>query len=216
MLARLPLPSQFDRTIVTGTLIAALVAGPILLVLLALLIAGRISAVQLVFFAAAAVILISAVGAVTLANVVHAALCLIVTLLGVAAIYLLLLTEFLALVQVLVYGGGVIILVLFGLMLTNAQSDPVVTDGSQKPFAFGVGALLAGTFVAAMLAAEWGDAEPVLIPFRLFGERLFRDFSVPVIVVAILLDIAFTGAFVNARRAEAPPTTPNPSSGEPR
>ena len=208
MLARLPLPSQFDRAIVTGTLIAALVAGPILVTLLALLVFGRISAVQLVFFAAAAVILISAVGAVTMANVVHAALCLIATLLGVAAIYLLLLTEFIALVQVLVYGGGVIILVLFGLMLTNAQTDPIVTDGSQKPFAFGVGALLAGTFVAAMLAAEWGDPEPALIPFRMFGERLFRDFSVPVIIVALLLDIAFTGAFVNARRPEASPSDP--------
>ena len=207
MLARLPLPSQFDRTIMTGALIAGLVAGPILIVLLALLVLGQISGVQLVFYAAAAVILFGAVGAVSLANVVHAAMCLVATLLGVSAMYLLLLTEFIALVQVLVYGGGVIILLLFGLMLTNAAADPIVTDGSQKPFAFGIAALMAGTFVAAMLAAQWGNPTPVLIPFRVFGERLFRDFSVPVIIVAILLDIAFTGAFVNARRAEATPDT---------
>ncbi len=191
----------------TGSLVAGLVAGPILLILLALLAMGRISGVQLVFYAAAAVILFGAIGAVTISNVVHAAMCLIATLLGVAGIYLLLLTEFIALVQVLVYGGGVIILVLFGLMLTNAAADPVVTDGSQKPFAFGIGALLAGTFVAAMLSAQWGLTAPVLVPFRIFGERIFRDFSVPVIVVAILLDIAFTGAFVNARRPEASETT---------
>ena len=191
----------------TGSLVAGLVAGPILLILLALLAMGRISGVQLVFYAAAAVILFGAIGAVTISNVVHAAMCLIATLLGVAGIYLLLLTEFIALVQVLVYGGGVIILVLFGLMLTNAAADPVVTDGSQKPFAFGIGALLAGTFVAAMLSAQWGLTAPVLVSFRIFGERIFRDFSVPVIVVAILLDIAFTGAFVNARRPEASETT---------
>jgi len=187
----------------TGGLVAGLVAGPILIVLLALLALGRISGAQLVFYAAAAVILFGALGAVTLSNVVHAALCLVATLMGVAAVYLLLLTEFIALVQVLVYGGGVVILVLFGLMLTNAANDPIVTDGSQKPFAFGVAAIMAGTFATAMVAAQWGESEPVLIPFRVFGERLFRDFSVPVIIVAILLDIAFTGAFVNARRAEA-------------
>ena len=187
----------------TGGLVAGLVAGPILIVLLALLALGRISGAQLVFYAAAAVILFGALGAVTLSNVVHAALCLVATLMGVAAVYLLLLTEFIALVQVLVYGGGVVILLLFGLMLTNAANDPIVTDGSQKPFAFGVAAIMAGTFATAMVAAQWGESEPVLIPFRVFGERLFRDFSVPVIIVAILLDIAFTGAFVNARRAEA-------------
>jgi len=195
----------------TGGLVAGLVAGPILIVLLALLALGRISGVQLVFYAAAAVILLGALGAVSLSNVVHAALCLVATLMGVAAVYLLLLTEFIALVQVLVYGGGVVILVLFGLMLTNAANDPIVTDGSQKPFAFGVAAIMAGTFAAAMLAAQWGDSEPVLIPFRVFGERLFRDFSVPVIIVAILLDIAFTGAFVNARRAE--PATSGAEAG---
>ena len=187
----------------TGSLVAGLVGAPILIVLLVLLGTDRISAPELVFYLAAAVILLGALGAVLMPNVVHAALCLVGTLMGVAGIYLLLLTEFLALVQVLVYGGGVIILLLFGLMLTNAQSDPVVTDGAQKPFAFGVGALIAGVFVAAMLKAQWGNAPATVIPFRVFGERLFRDFTVPVIVVDILLDIAFTGAYVNARRADA-------------
>jgi NADH-quinone oxidoreductase subunit J len=191
----------------TGSLIAGLVAAPILIILLGLLALGRISGAELVFYAAAAVILIGAIGAVTLSNVVHAAMALVATLLGVAAIYLLLLTEFIALVQVLVYGGGVVILLLFGLMLTNAASDPVVTDGSLKPFAFVLGAVRAACFVAAVLSAHWGAPTPVLIPFRVFGERIFRDFSVPVIIIAVLLDIAFTGAFVNARRAEAVPTT---------
>jgi NADH:ubiquinone oxidoreductase subunit 6 (subunit J) len=45
-----------------------------------------------------------------------------------------------------------------------------------------------------------------VVPFRDFGARVIRDFSVPVILVAILLDIALTGAFVNARRAEDGPT----------
>jgi NADH:ubiquinone oxidoreductase subunit 6 (subunit J) len=199
---RLPLPSQFDRTIMAGGTVMVLGATPVVVVLAALLVVDQISAPEFVFFLASAVLLASALGVVLMKNIVHAALSLVVTLLGVAAIYLLLLTEFLALVQVLVYGGGVVILLLFGLMMTNAQDDPVVTDGSQKPFAFGVAALIAGVFIAMALDAQWGNPEASIVPFRDFGARLFRDFSVPVIIVAVLLDIAFTGAFINARRGD--------------
>jgi NADH-quinone oxidoreductase subunit J len=203
---RLPLPSQFDRIVIAGGTVALLAGAPILVVLLALLIGDAISGPEFVFFLAAVVILAGALGAVLFKNVVHAALSLIPALLGVAGIYLLLLTEFLALVQVLVYGGGVVILLLFGLMMTNAADDPVVTDGSQKPFAFGVAALIAGVFIAALLDARWGGPVASSVPFAEFGARLFRDFSVPVVIVAVLLDIALTGAFVNARRAEAETT----------
>ena len=113
MFARLPLPSQFDRIIVTGGLVVGLVMGPILIALIALYLLARISGAEVIFFLAATVILAGALGAVLMSNLVHAALSLTATLLGVAAIYLLLLSEFLALVQILVYGGGVIILVIF-------------------------------------------------------------------------------------------------------
>ena len=202
MLDRLPLPSQFDRIIVAGGTIALLVLAPIVVVLLALLIIGTITAPEMVFYLTSLVVLGGALGAVLLRNLVHAALSLTATALGVAGIFLLLLTEFLALVQVLVYGGGVVILLLFGLMLTNAQDDPVVTDGSQKPFALGIAAIVAGIFVTAFVGADWGDPTASVVPFREFGARLFRDFAVPIIIVAVLLDIALTGAFVNARRAE--------------
>jgi len=206
VLERLPLPSQFDRVIVMGSMLVVLIAAPIVLVLLALLIGDQISAPEFVFWLAAAVVVGGALGAVLLPNVVHAALSLVATLLGVAGIYLLLVSDFIALVQILVYGGGVVILLLFGLMLTNAQDDPVVTDGSQKPFAFVVGALIGGTFIAAILDAEFGSSAATVVAFEDFGARLFRDYLVPVIVVAVLLDIALTGAFVNAR-----PDPPEPA-----
>jgi NADH:ubiquinone oxidoreductase subunit 6 (subunit J) len=205
VLERLPMPSQFDRIIMLGGTLAVVLAAPVLIVLAALLIGDQISAPEFVFWLAAAVIVAGALGAVLLPNVVHAALSLVATLLGVAGIYLLLVSDFIALVQILVYGGGVVILLLFGLMLTNAQDDPIVTDGSQKPFAFIVGALIGGTFIAAILDAEFGASAATVVPFEDFGARLFRDFLVPVIVVAVLLDIALTGAFVNARRDEPEP-----------
>ncbi len=199
MIDRLPLPAQFDRLIIVGGVAVGLVMTPILFVLLALLIGDQITAAELVFWLAFTVIVAGASGTVLLNNIVHAALSLIATLLGVAAVYLLLATEFIALVQILVYGGGVVILLIFGLMMTNAQDDPVVTDGSQKPFAAIVGVLLAGVFLAAVIDAEWGSETMTVVPFRDFGARLFRDFIVPVIIVGVLLDIALSGAIVNAR-----------------
>ena len=129
----------------------------------------------------------------------HAAFALIAALIGVAAMYLLLASEFLALVQVLVYGGGVVLLIIFALMMPNAQDDPIVTDGSQKPFAFIVTLLFGAVLVAAAVNVQWGAESVSLITFRDFGTRLFHDFMVPVIIVGVLLDIALSGAIVNAR-----------------
>ena len=136
MFERLPVPAQFDRLIVAGGIVTGVILGPVFFVLLSLLLVGRISAPELVFWLGFTVIVIGALGTVLLQNIVHAAFALIAALIGVAAMYLLLASEFLALVQVLVYGGGVVLLIIFALMMTNAQDDPIVTDGSQKPFAF--------------------------------------------------------------------------------
>ena len=196
---RLPVPAQFDRLIVAGGIVTGVILGPVFLVLLSLLLVGRISAPELVFWLGFTVIVIGALGTVLLPNIVHAAFALIAALLGVAAMYLLLASEFLALVQVLVYGGGVVLLIIFALMMTNAQDDPIVTDGSQKPFAFIVTLLFGAVLVAAAINVQWGAESVSLITFRDFGARLFHDFMVPVIIVGVLLDIALSGAIVNAR-----------------
>ena len=74
---------------------------------------------EIVFYLLAIAAIVSAIGAVTVPNVVHAALFLIVSLLAVAGFYILLSSEFLALTQVLIYGGAVATIILFGLMLTR-------------------------------------------------------------------------------------------------
>ena len=76
---------------------------------------------QVLFWALAAVMAVSAIRVVTTRNVVHAALYLVGTLLGAAALYVLLFAEFVAWVQVLVYVGAIVVLMLFGLMLTRAS-----------------------------------------------------------------------------------------------
>jgi NADH:ubiquinone oxidoreductase subunit 6 (subunit J) len=196
----MPLPAQLDRAIMGGSLLGALVAVPYLVALIVLLVVGRLSGAEVVFWLISGVIVAGALGAVLSSNVVHAALSLVVTAMGVAGIFLLLGSEFLALVQVIVYGGGVAILLLFGLMLTNATDDPVVIDGSQKPFAFGVGLALAGVIGAAMVGAEWPDVAPNVVAFRDLGVRLYRDFGVPFEVASLVLIVALVGAVAIARR----------------
>ena len=68
-------------------------------------------------------------------NVVHAALALLVSLVAVAGIYLLLFAEFLALVQVLIYGGAIIIVLIFAIMLTRSAEYPRTSDNKQWPLA---------------------------------------------------------------------------------
>lgn len=202
VLNRLPLPSQFDRVIITGTTIAGAVVAPFVIALLVLLALSRISGPEFVWWLLAGVIVTAALGAVLLPNVVHSALCLVIVALGVAGMFLLLASEFLALVQVLVYGGGVTILLLFGLMLTNAQDDPIVSDGSQKPFAFGVGIALGAVVAIAMLDASWPGAERSVVAFQAIGERLFGEFGVPFEVASLVLIVALVGAIAIARRDE--------------
>lgn len=186
---------------VAGTIVV-LAATPILVVLLGLLIADQITAPELVFWLFASLIVAGALGTVLLPHLVHAALALIATMLGVAGLYLLLGSEFLALAQVLLYGGGVIILLLFGLMMTNAQNDPIVTDGAQKPFALIAAGILGALVVTAMVDAAWVDNGITVVDFEDFGHRLFNDFGLPFIVVAVLLDVALSGAYIIARRED--------------
>lgn len=206
MLQRMSLPPQLDRVIMTGGAIAGLAFAPLAILLVVLRALGEINSPELVFWLAFAVIVAGALGTVLMPNIVHAAMSLVLTLLGIAGIYILLGQEFLALAQILVYGGGVTILLVFGLMLTNASEDPVVSDGSQKPFAFGVALLIGLVFGGALVGASWNDAGATLVSTADFGRRLFEDFVLPFIVIGVLLDIALSGALIISRND--PPEEP--------
>ena len=72
-----------------------------------------------VFYILSSIITVSAIGVVTSRHVVHATFYLLISLFGIAGAYVLLLSQFLAIVQILLYGGAIIIVILFALMLTN-------------------------------------------------------------------------------------------------
>lgn len=146
----------------------------------------------------------AAVRLVTSKNVVHAALYLVVSLLMVGAIYLLLGAEFLGWVQILIYVGAIVVLLLFGLMLTRAPIGREALDNQQR----GLSAIVALGILAGLvflLQDAFGHEEIVLQPTRIAeaGESLFTEFVLPFEVVSFLLLAALIGAVALARKEEA-------------
>ncbi len=148
---------------------------------------------------------VAALRVVTARNVMHAALYLVATLLGAASLYIMLLAEFVAWVQVLVYVGAIVVLMLFGLMLTRAPIGPANFDNNQKLLA----ALCAGAVFAVtswiMIEAFRGqeiELGETGTKTREVGEVIFSQFVLPFEVVSVLLLAALVGAVVIARRDE--------------
>ena len=159
---------------------------------------------EVIFYVVATVTVIGGLGVVTARNVVHCALFLILALLAVAGIFILLAAEFLAIVQVLIYGGAVTILVLFAMMLTRVRDMPVALDGPQRPFA----ALAASAFLAisvvSVVTTEWpGNTKTInVISLEQIGNQLFTTWAAPFEIASLVLTVALLGAIVIARGEE--------------
>jgi NADH-quinone oxidoreductase subunit J len=158
---------------------------------------------KIVFAIIAVGMVFAAFRVVTSRNVVHAALYLVGTLMGAAALYILLLAEFVAWVQVLVYVGAVVVLMLFGLMLTRAPIGEGNFDNSQRLLAALCAAAVFGVSSWIMIEAfegqeiQLGDAGTLT---KSIGEVIFSSFVLPFEVVSVLLLAALVGAVVIARR----------------
>jgi NADH-quinone oxidoreductase subunit J len=160
---------------------------------------------QIIFYVIAAMAVTGALGVVLARNTVYAALFLILALLAVAGIYILLASEFLALVQVLIYAGAVTVLLLFALMLTRVEDLPETMVGAQWPLAAVVSTVLMGLLVTSVATSNWpGDEDGMItrIPFELLGDALFRQWAVPFEIASLVLLIALVGAIVLAREED--------------
>jgi NADH-quinone oxidoreductase subunit J len=164
-----------------------------------------VSAQEIVFVLLGLMSLGAAILVVTTRNVVHAALWLVVTLAGVAGCYLMLTAEFVAWVQVLIYVGAVIVLLLFGIMLTKAPIGGDADLNSENRIAAAAVALAsAGTLTTLVVDAfrhefiELGGGTGA----GQVGESIFRSYVLPFEVVSILLLAALIGSIVLSRRDE--------------
>ena len=150
-------------------------------------------------YVAAAIVVGGALGVVGTRNVVHATLFLLVSLIGVAGIYILVFAEFLALVQVLIYGGAIVIVLLFALMLTRHQEFRGRMENPQWPLAAIASIGLFVVMVAAIFANPSNALEePAHTNFRDLGTSLFTQWAIPFEVASVLLLIALIGAIVIA------------------
>ena len=151
----------------------------------------------------AAAMVISALGVVTTKNIVHAALFLVIVLAGGAAQFILLGQEFVAWVQVLVYIGAVIVLFLFGIMLTRAPMHPEETLDNDLKWPGAAAALfLAGILGGLLVHTFHGVKLHIRAPIRTIDvtNAIFRVYIIPFEVVGVLLLGALVGAVVLARR----------------
>jgi NADH-quinone oxidoreductase subunit J len=151
----------------------------------------------------AAFMIVSAVNVVRSSNVVHAALSLVAVMAGAAAQYLLLAAEFVAVTQVLVYIGAVMILFLFGVMLTRARVGRE-TDLNNKSWALGIPvALLMLGIMAYVLIDGFGDdrLEPAAqVSTADLSDSIFKPFLLPFWALSFVLLAAVIGAIVLARK----------------
>ena len=146
---------------------------------------------------------VSAIRVVTTKNVVHAALYLVLVLAGVAGIFILLAAEFLAIVQILVYIGAIVVLFLFGIMLTRAPIGRLADlDNNQRALGALVAVFLFGV-LGWILYDGFGEARLPVVEVGRSGDvglSIFSTFVIPFEVISVLLLAALVGAVVIARR----------------
>jgi NADH-quinone oxidoreductase subunit J len=165
-----------------------------------------VSAQEYAFLVVAVVGSLAAIAVVTARNVVHAALYLVVALASVGITFLLVGAEFVGWTQILIYVGAIVILFLFGLMLTRAPigSDTLDHTGVNRI----VGALIALALflgLASLTLRVWPvgttpTSTPVDGSTAAIGTSLFHDYVLPFEVVSFLLLAALIGAIVLARK----------------
>jgi NADH-quinone oxidoreductase subunit J len=159
---------------------------------------------EVFFYIFAATIIAGALGVVLIRSIVYAALFLIASLLGVAGIYILLSVEFLALVQVLLYGGAVMVLILFSLMLTRTRELRQKLDGDQRPFAAVAALAFVGALIAAITQTDWPRDinELTTVPLNDIGNALFNQWAVPFEIASLVLLVALVGAIIISMQEE--------------
>jgi NADH-quinone oxidoreductase subunit J len=152
----------------------------------------------------AALMVLGAIRVVTSNNVVHAALWLVLVLAGAAAQYVLLAAEFVAITQVLVYVGAVMVLFIFGTMLTRAQIGRERNLNNRGwPVALLVALVLCGTVVYVLIDAFSDDklpSDPAIQSVADVSDSIFGPYLIPFWALSFVLLAAMVGAIVLARK----------------
>ena len=162
------------------------------------------------FYVISAFVLIFAVLVVTAREAVHSVVFLVIDFLFVAALYALLGAEFLAIIQILVYAGGIVVLYLFVVMLVNLKRPPEAYSDPHRHTKIGfalavailveVGIISAKGYIAPSAASAAAASLPVTGNTQEVGWLLYTNYLIPFEVASMLLLVAMVGAIILAKR----------------
>jgi NADH-quinone oxidoreductase subunit J len=158
---------------------------------------------EIAFYFFAVLTIASAIVVVSARSIIYSAFALLFTFFGVAGLYVLLNADFLAVTQLLVYVGGILVLLIFGIMLTTKVFDVPIRSETLHvvPAIFITGAIM-GTLVGIMIRTEWFTISRLEWgpTTRFIGQKLMTDFLLPFEVASVVLLIALLGAVIIARK----------------
>jgi len=160
---------------------------------------------QVIFYILAAVAIASALMVVTRKNAVRSAVYLVVTMCAIAGLFVQLGSVFIAVLQIIVYAGAIMVLFLFVIMMLNLKRDEFSFDSRifQRTFAFILGGLFLIQIVSIATKFPHRSAQPVNMAMGNINSisfKLFYDYLYPFEIVGVLLLAAIIGAVVIARR----------------
>jgi len=181
---------------------------------------ARINAATVVFYLLGGLATFCAITVAFSRNILHSAFALMGTLAGVAGLYFMLGADFVGVVQLLVYVGGIMVLILFAVLLTRDITDIKISNLSVSLIG-GVpaGLLLLGIMVRVLVGAPFKTTAAIAAPtVGRIGDSLLREYLLPFEVASVILLMALVGGMVIARRAvkeEAGEGVPLPHPGAP-
>ncbi len=162
---------------------------------------------EFVFYMFAFVVIVSAMGVVFSKKMMYSAFSLLFTFFGMAGLYVLLNADFIAVTQIMVYVGGILVLIVFGVMLTTKITGVEIKSGTLGRFELALGGVVAiaiATFLSIMyLNVDWMTSNmsiEINSTTGYIGFGLFTEYLLAFFIAAILLLVAFIGAAKIARR----------------
>jgi NADH-quinone oxidoreductase subunit J len=160
---------------------------------------------DIVFFVFAFITLCSAFIVVFSRNIIYSAFALLFTFFGVAGLYVLLQADFLAVTQLLIYVGGILVLLLFGVMLTNNIISVDIKTGSMQTvpallIVAVVAGSLSGLFYSTWKDTSTGTPSTLQTTTRPIGEMLMTSYLLPFEIASVILLVALIGAALISRK----------------
>jgi len=159
---------------------------------------------QIIFYVFAGITVLSAGVVAFSRKLVYSVFALLFTFFGVAGLYVFLEADFLAAVQLLIYVGGVLVLLLFGIMLTNRVADINISQGNTNRIVGGIASLgMLGITLYILFDTPWNTIGEKVMPETVstIGELLMTRWLLPFEAASVLLLAALIGAAMLARRS---------------